>query len=188
MYKAFDEGKNILSVDLEDNEAILTFLKTNSVPLMDEIGPDNYSSYVELGVPIAFFFYSSPEERKLGSVFDSIAKKHKGVVSFAYIDAVKFGGHAKSLNVKEDWPALGIQNPTTQAKFPYDKSLGFTEKALSKFFQDFVDGKLVSSQKSEPVPEDNSGPVKIIVGKNFNEIALDKKHDVFVEIYAPWCM
>jgi protein disulfide-isomerase A1 len=48
-------------------------------------------------------------------------------------------------------------------------------------------GTLPTDLKSEPIPEDNSGDVKILVGKNFNDIVKEKGKDVFVEFYAPWC-
>ena len=37
------------------------------------------------------------------------------------------------------------------------------------------------------MPEDNSGPVTVIVGKNFDEIVLDETKNVLLEVYAPWC-
>ncbi|KAF6126338.1 protein disulfide isomerase like, testis expressed [Phyllostomus discolor] len=42
-------------------------------------------------------------------------------------------------------------------------------------------------QSSEEVPKYwDQGPVKQLVGKNFNLIVFDKKRDVFVMFYAPW--
>jgi protein disulfide-isomerase-like protein len=40
--------------------------------------------------------------------------------------------------------------------------------------------------KSEPIPTDD-GPVKTLVGRNFEEIVFDETKDVLVEFYAPWC-
>jgi len=63
-----------------------------------------------------------------------------------------------------------------------------TEEAVSAFVNSFVDGSLKPFLMSEDVPADwDSKPVKVLVGKNFAEVAKDQKKAVFVEFYAPWC-
>lgn len=37
------------------------------------------------------------------------------------------------------------------------------------------------------MPKKNTGPVTVVVGKTFEDIVLDSKKDVLIELYAPWC-
>lgn len=48
-------------------------------------------------------------------------------------------------------------------------------------------GKLKPVLKSQPVPKNNKGPVKVVVGKTFESIVMDPNNDVLIEFYAPWC-
>jgi hypothetical protein len=47
-------------------------------------------------------------------------------------------------------------------------------------------GKLERKLKSAPVPEENDGPVKIVVGTTYEEIVMDPTKHVFLRLYAPW--
>lgn len=49
LYKTFDEGKNTFE-DKFDKDAILTFAKTSAVPLIGEVGPETYASYMAVRV------------------------------------------------------------------------------------------------------------------------------------------
>ena len=61
-------------------------------------------------------------------------------------------------------------------------------KAVTTFIKKYLAGELKKTIKTEDVPENwESEPVKVLVGKNFNDVALDKSKHVFVEFYAPWC-
>jgi len=97
LYKQFDEGKVAYTGDLTSESDLTSFLKDNSVPLMDEIGPENYSQYVGRNLPISYLFYNTPENRKTyGAIVEPFAKEYKGKLLFVYIDAVKYGGHGKN--------------------------------------------------------------------------------------------
>jgi thiol-disulfide isomerase/thioredoxin len=60
-------------------------------------------------------------------------------------------------------------------------------ESITAFVEDFKAGKLRPHLKSEPNPENNNGPVKILTGNNWDEIVGDVTKDVFVKYYAPWC-
>lgn len=61
-----------------------------------------------------------------------------------------------------------------------------TLKSVTASFS-YLTGKLKPIVKSQPVPKSNKGPVKVVVGKTFDEIVMDTKKDVLIEFYAPWC-
>jgi protein disulfide isomerase family A protein 3 len=63
----------------------------------------------------------------------------------------------------------------------------YSVDSLEKFARDLASGSLEAYMKSEPVPESNDEPVKVVVGKNFDAIVNDESKDVLIEFYAPWC-
>ncbi|KAH0557102.1 hypothetical protein GP486_005111 [Trichoglossum hirsutum] len=188
LYKQFDDGKAVFSEKF-DQEAIEAFAKSASVPLVGEVGPETYTDYMQAGIPLAYIFAETPEEREaLAEEIKPVAIKHKGKVNFAVIDAKAFGAHAGNLNLEADkFPAFAIQETIKNQKFPYDQSKKIVHKDIDEFVQDFVDGKLQPSIKSEPIPEKQEGPVHVIVAHNYEKIVNDETKDVLVEFYAPWC-
>merc|ERR1711920_1028498 len=49
-------------------------------------------------------------------------------------------------------------------------------------------GEVQPHLKSEAVPtEPQEDPVKVVVGKNLEELVFSKEKDVLLEVYAPWC-
>lgn len=192
VYKQFDEevdgGRSELKGDKLEEQQVEEFVKTNSLPLLDEIDSSNFAYYAETGRPLAYLFADSKEMAEpLIKEIKPIAQKYKGKINFVYIDANKYGAHAGNVGLKEEWPAFAIQHVDTGAKFPFDQSAKITKDNIEAFVDDYVAGKIQPTLKSQDIPAENNGPVKVVVAKQFNDIVLDKSKDVFLEVYAPWC-
>ena len=87
---------------------------------------------------------------------------------------------------KEVWPAFAIQDIAKNQKFPFDQDTEITAAAIEKFVAGYLDGTVLPSIKSEPIPEKQEGPVVVVVAHNYKDIVLDDKKDVLIEFYAPW--
>jgi len=154
-----------------------------------EVGPETYQGYMSAGIPLAYIFAETDEERKeLSKELKTIAKKYRGKINFATIDAKAFGQHAGNLNLEVGkWPAFAIQDTAKNQKYPFDQTKKISSKDIGEFVDKFSSGNIKPSIKSEPIPENQDGPVTIIVANNYEEIVLDENKDVLVEFYAPWC-
>ncbi|GAA6015474.1 hypothetical protein JCM10207_008607 [Rhodosporidiobolus poonsookiae] len=188
LYKTFDEGRNDLEGKITD-DSLFAFAKEHSVPLLDEISPDNFAMYAEAGIPLAYIFVeaSDPKREEIVKAIEPVARDHKGKINFVWIDATKFADHAKSLNLQEPtWPAFAIQNLQEMQKFPLDQSKAVDAKTVGAFVADFAAGKVAPSIKSEKVPAVQDEPVYVLVADEFDKKVAEDK-DLFVEFYAPWC-
>lgn len=65
---------------------------------------------------------------------------------------------------------------------------GLSQSILEGIISDFEDGALMRHIKSAKAPKKNNGPVKVVVANNFDKMVMNKKQDVFIEFYAPWCV
>ena len=143
----------------------------------------------QAGIPLAYIFAETPEERsELAATLKPLAEKHKGKINFATIDAKAFGAHGGNLNLEVgNWPAFAIQETAKNQKFPYDQTKKLNHDDISTFVQDFIEGKIDPSIKSEPIPEKQEGPVTVVVAHTYKELVIDNDKDVLLEFYAPWC-
>ncbi|WRT64426.1 protein disulfide-isomerase domain [Kwoniella shivajii] len=194
LYKSFDEGHSVFPAseigNLDSEPGLLQeFIKINSVPLLDEISPENFGTYAEQGLPIAYLFADPSESESRDKLIEEIkpvAKANKGKINFVFIDAIKFIDHGKSLNLPGDsWPAFVIQDLAAQTKFPLTEPP--SGKSIKTFVEKFVKGEIKASTKSAPIPATQNEPVYTLVADDWDNLFGDEKKDVFAEFYAPWC-
>uniref|UniRef100_A0A8C3IJV0 Protein disulfide-isomerase A3 n=1 Tax=Chrysemys picta bellii TaxID=8478 RepID=A0A8C3IJV0_CHRPI len=83
-------------------------------------------------------------------------------------------------------PVVAIRTAKGE-KYVMQEEFSRDGKALERFLQDYFDGNLKKYLKSEPIPENNDGPVKVVVAENFDDLVNAEDKDVLIEFYAPWC-
>jgi len=192
LYKKFDDNMVVYQGDADDEEELTAFVAENSLPLMDEVSPENYAVYAEANLPLLYMFVD-PASQTRASLVDSlkpIAKSLKNKINFVWIDAVKFAEHGKSLSVPLDnLPAIVLQDMASKAK-KYVLDVTGTKidaSAVESFVSKFTAGSLTPTLKSAPVPASQDEAVYTLVTDEFDKVVYDDKKDVFVEFYAPWC-
>jgi protein disulfide-isomerase A1 len=192
VYRSFDEPETtypypIASATAEDLE---TWISDLSIPIVDEVNGENYAVYAGSGKPLAYLFVdpTSAEYEAEIATMRPVATEFHGKINFVWIDAIKFGDHAKALNLPEaKWPSFVIQDLKLQLKYPLDQSVTPSTEALHSMVEKYVKGELEPQLKSEPIPDSQDDSVYKLVGKEFDKVIFDDAKDVFVEFYASWC-
>ncbi|GAA6077861.1 protein disulfide-isomerase A4 [Tachysurus ichikawai] len=107
--------------------------------------------------------------------------------TFAIADEEDYADELKSLGLSDSGEEVNVGILGEEGKkYPMEPE-EFDSDVLREFVLAFKKGKLKPIVKSQPVPKNNKGPVKVVVGKTFDEIVMDTKKDVLIEFYAPWC-
>jgi len=193
LFKQFDEGRNDYDGKADADE-LTKFVSANSLPLVIQFNHDTAQKIFSGEVKNHLLLFVSeksdafPAQKEMAA---KIAADYKGKVLFVTVDADE-EDHKRILEFfgmsEDEVPGMRlIRLEEDMAK--YKPESGAIEEAnVRKFVADFLDGKLKQHLLSEDIPEDwDKEPVKVLVGKNFEEVALNKEKNVLVEFYAPWC-
>jgi len=172
-------------------EDLQSFLKTEAVATLFEFDEDSVEPIFHEQKACVILLLDGDKPYK--AAFEEASKELKGQILFSYSGVTE--GIQEQLGefigvTADDLPTMRIIEPAEEnvKKFKFEGDVeNLTVEDVRKFITDFTDGKLKPFMKSDPVPEDNSGPVKVVVGHNFQEIVMDDTKDVLVKYYAPWC-
>jgi len=186
VFKKFDEKKNVLTT--AEFDSLEASVKKFGTPLVDEIGPTNYKNYVDAKLPLAYLFIKADQKETEVAKIHELAQSTRGQLSFVWIDGDKFMRHGQNLGLSGNTiPAFVIEELSTGLHYVYGENLPVEKSELTEFVTKYLAKELEPSVKSEEIPASNDGAVKILVGKNFDEIVKDPTKHVLVEFYAPWC-
>ncbi|XP_045168058.2 protein disulfide-isomerase A4-like [Mercenaria mercenaria] len=194
-YTKFEQKYSILKVADKSEEEIAAFVKENELPLVGEYTQSTskfYDEYQKDILCVAFYTVDwSFDHRDATQLWRkkvaNIAKDYKDI-KFAIANEEDYINTMMKEVGLEDSPEefnLGcVKNGKKYRMEPMDE---FDEDEIREFLNKLKKGKLTPQIKSQSVPKKNTGPVKVVVGKTFDQIVLDKKKDVLIEFYAPWC-
>lgn len=189
----FDEGRNNFEGEIT-KEKLLDFIKHNQLPLVieftEQTAPKIFGGEIKTHILLFLPKSVSDYDGKLSN-FKKAAEGFKGKILFIFIDS----DHTDNQRIleffglkKEECPAvrlITLEEEMTKYKPESDE---LTAEKITEFCHHFLEGKIKPHLMSQELPEDwDKQPVKVLVGKNFEEVAFDEKKNVFVEFYAPWC-
>jgi len=187
-FKNYDDLKTLYSGPTKKKE-VEDWIVQNSLPIVGEFTSDKGERYHKRGLPIAKFYMHldwSPANLKHTQFYTSrlekVALEFRDKILTTVANSSSFGQALEDLGWKGKNNVLAIESGRQRFKFEKE----FKPANVRKFYVDFLAGSLTSYIKSETAPATNDGPVKVLVGSNFQEIVSPDK-DVLIEFYAPWC-
>uniref|UniRef100_A0A4X2JWR0 Protein disulfide-isomerase n=1 Tax=Vombatus ursinus TaxID=29139 RepID=A0A4X2JWR0_VOMUR len=195
LFKKFDEGRADYPVDEElglDQADLSRFLIIHSMHLVTEFNSKTSSKIFRakiLNHLLLFINQTLTPHKELLADFQEAARPFRGEVLFVVVDVAGENDHVLQyfgMNAT-DAPALRFINIETTKK--YLPTTGeITAASVTTFCQDILSGKVKPHLRSQEIPADwDQKPVKVLVGKNFEQVAFDESKNVFVKFYAPWC-
>lgn len=193
LFKKFDEGRNDLEGEITE-ESVTKFISGNALPLVVEFNQDTaqkiFSGEVKSHL-LLFLSASADDFDAKVEIARGIAKDHKGEMLFVTINTdeddhkriMEFFGMEES-----ELPSMRIIKLEEDMSKYRPESTELSDDNIRSFVKQYLDGALKPHLMSQDIPEDwDKEGVKVLVGKNFEEVAMDKSKHVLVEFYAPWC-
>ncbi|KAJ6306975.1 hypothetical protein OIU78_022140 [Salix suchowensis] len=202
LFKPFDE----LFVDSKDFDvdALEKFIEESGAPIVtvfdDE--PSNHPYIVKyFGSPLDkdSLFRKSPSTQFLSPLlsgsgdsadsiktnYQEVAEQHKGDGLIFLLGDLEASQRAlQYYGLKEDQaPLLFIE--TTGGK-KYLKS-NLESDHIAHWMKEYKEGRVPPFIKSEPIPEANEEPVKVVVADSLDDLVTKSGKNVLLEFYAPWC-
>uniref|UniRef100_A0A7C8Z5M3 Protein disulfide-isomerase n=1 Tax=Opuntia streptacantha TaxID=393608 RepID=A0A7C8Z5M3_OPUST len=189
LFKPFDE----LVVDFQDFDldALEKFLKESSTPTVTVFSKDpaNHPYVIKFfnsrNAKALLFLNFSVDYDVYKSKYEEVAKEYKSKgINFLMGDLDASQGALQYFGVKKDQVPLIIVQTTDGKKYLESK---VKPDQIASWIKEYNEGKVPAYRKSEPIPESNTEPVKVVVAETFQDMVFNSGKNVLLEFYAPWC-
>ena len=176
----------------ESADDVVEFVEKHALPLVGEFTSQT-RKYYDKSKPtlVAFYTVDWSFDHKADTQFWrskilNVANDYPDI-KFAIANDEEFESELKLFQLDDFGGdvAVGIYGKETNRYKMTEED--FDEDALRDFVDAFKGGELTAIVRSQPAPKHNTGPVTVVVGKTFQKIVMDKRKDVLIEFYAPWC-
>merc|ERR1712037_925823 len=157
LLKTFDDGRAVLAEDITE-AGVAAFIAGESLPLV-----------VDFNQETAQKIFSGDIKSHLLAFLSAKADSHADDVAMLQSIAKENKGKMLFVTINTDDDKIEAEN-------------------IKAFVAKFLAGELKQHLMSDEIPEDwDAAGVKVLVGKNFHEVAMNAEKNVLVEFYAPWC-
>ncbi|XP_024416072.2 protein disulfide-isomerase-like protein of the testis [Desmodus rotundus] len=192
----FKKGKIVnrqeLINDSTNKHVLNQVIKQHLTGFVIEYNTENKDLIYELHILNHMLLFASKSSKSFGMImqhYKLASEEFQNKILFIFVDAdePRNGRIFEYFQITEvNIPSVQILNLSSDARYkmPFEN---ITFQNLKKFGRSFLTRNAKNHQSSEEIPKYwDQGPVKQLVGKNFNLIVFDKERDVFVMFYAPW--
>ncbi|KAF4386258.1 hypothetical protein G4B88_003475 [Cannabis sativa] len=190
LLKPFDE----LFVDSKEFnvDALEKFIEESSVPVVTEFNKDPNNH------PFVIKFFNSPNAKAMlflnftSEVADAFRAKYRDVaekyktegLSFLLGDVEASQGAFQYFGLREDQVPLIVVQTNDGQKF---LKANLEPEHIATWVKDYKEGNVSPYKKSEPIPEQNDEPVKVVVADTLQDFVFKSDKNILLEFYAPWC-
>lgn len=189
LYKQFDEGFNTYTGDYSV-ESIKKFVGDHRYPLVMPFDGEEAVQRIFNKEQPALILFTDNGKGADYQLFSEAAQSIKGQIITSHCTVTTGVGQklADYVGVKPvDDPSVWIIHQKSGEFSKYRLSGAISRDSILRFFDDYKARRLERQFKTAEVPQNNNEPVKIGVGKNFNDLVINNDKHVLVEFYAPWC-
>lgn len=187
--------ESAVEVECADKAAIEVAFNDNQFPLYGVLDGESFGRYLSSNSGMVWTMLEMKEgnvdEVVEGSreMMTNIAKEvgtGDSKYKVAWTNTVEFKKVLEGMFGITEFPRVVVNTKMGDKKnYIYDGEM--TQDKILNFINQVKAGEVQAHLKSEPTPENNDGPVKIVTGNTFEELVFTKDKDVLLEIYAPWC-